>query len=167
MQLYRVDIYQTLKDAISEAELGTSPEGELAARVRLVSQTGADLSELLVSHDRQKLHRAFANLVKNALEHDPGEVVVTVEVGSQDLSFAVHNGGVPIPHERLETIFEKYNTTKRNEKGTGLGTTIAKLFVEAHGGTVEAASTEADGTTFTVTIPWEGQQTGQVEQADR
>jgi signal transduction histidine kinase len=66
---------------------------------------------------------------------------------------AVTNGGTPIPPDRLETIFEKFNTTKRDRKGTGLGTTIARLFVEAHGGKILVRSSEAEGTTFTVVLP--------------
>lgn len=149
------DLYGTVRAAVNDAVLGRADSEEAAAgRVRLAPHSGAgDPPELVLGHDPQKLQRALANLVKNALEHDPGEVTVRVADGADAVSVSVHNRGEPIPPERLRTIFEKFNTTKRAQKGTGLGTTIAKLFVEAHGGRLEVASSAAEGTTFTVTLP--------------
>ena len=156
LQPFRTDIYPTLNDAIIDANLGVSGDGVLDSRVRLIPHTSSDVEapseELVLSFDGQKLQRALANLVKNALEHDPGLVQVTVRKAEAGLTIAVHNSGAPIPPAMLQTIFEKYNTTKRAEKGTGLGTTIAKLFVDAHGGSVDVTSSEEAGTTFTVTL---------------
>ena len=66
------------------------------------------------------------------------------------------NGGEPIPPDRLATIFEKFNTTKRANKGTGLGTTIARLFVEAHDRTIDVTSSASEGTTFAFRVPVAG-----------
>lgn len=157
LQLFRTNIYPTLCDTIVDASLGVAGQKDLNSRVRLIPHCsgaeGQPAEELPVPHDGQKIQRALANLIKNALEHDPGEVTVTVEKHEGSVTVAVSNGGECIPPAQLETIFEKFNTTKRDQKGTGLGTTIAKLFVEAHGGTVRATSSPADGTTFTVSLP--------------
>ncbi|MGA1197824.1 MAG: sensor histidine kinase, partial [Candidatus Latescibacterota bacterium] len=113
----------------------------------------SQVKELKFLHDPQKLQRAISNLVKNALEHDGGKVTIQFLDFEDAIEISVHNWGEPIPEDRVNTIFEKFNTTKRNKKGTGLGTTIARLFIEAHGGLVWATSSEAMGTTFTMRLP--------------
>ena len=149
------DLYRTVRDAIEGVVLDVAgADAEPANRVRLVPHEGdGDPPTLELPHDFQKLQRALANLMKNALEHDEGEVTVRVFDRPEEVSVSVHNWGRPIPEDRLRTIFEKFNTTKRDKKGTGLGTTIAKLFIEAHGGRIEVASSEDEGTTFTATVP--------------
>tara|TARA_Y100000588_G_scaffold380156_2_gene463583 strand:- start:2638 stop:3447 length:810 start_codon:yes stop_codon:yes gene_type:complete len=111
---------------------------------------------LSIVHDPPILQRALANLLKNALEHDDGEVLVEVIPHGEEVEVRVTNGGEPIPPDRLATIFEKFNTTKRANKGTGLGTTIARLFVEAHDGTIDVTSSASEGTTFAFRIPVAG-----------
>ena len=150
---FDVDVIQTVRDSIQDAALGVGEEdGGDASRIKMNLAEGLD-DELTISHDPQKVQRVVANLVKNALEHDPGEVTVTVSLDNDLVLVSVHNWGDPIPEDRVRTIFEKFNTTKRNKKGTGLGTTIAKLFVEAHNGTIWATSSEEDGTTFAFSLP--------------
>jgi PAS domain S-box-containing protein len=147
-----LDVIQTIRGAIQDAALGVGEE-DVQARTRFLgAETFAD-GELVISHDPQKIQRALSNLVKNALEHDSGEVTIRLEDLGESIEISVHNWGDPIPEDRLVTIFEKFNTTKRSQKGTGLGTTIARLFTEGHGGQVAVASSAGEGTTFTMTIP--------------
>lgn len=155
---FDVDIVRTVQDAIQDAALGVGEDDveddDAKGRVTFewVGQ-GAGVEELVVSHDPQKVQRAVSNLVKNALEHDDGEVTVRFEDLGDSVQVSVQNWGDLIPEDRVNTIFEKFNTTKRNKKGTGLGTTIARLFTEGHGGHISASSTEADGTVFTMVLP--------------
>ena len=110
----------------------------------------------LVEHDPARMRRVFKNLVKNALEHDPGPVAINIFTPTEEpgvLAVSVMNRGEPIPAEILALIFEKFNTTKKTSGGTGLGTTIARLFTEAHGGRIRAASSPEGGTVFTVSLP--------------
>ena len=152
---FDVDVVRTIQDAIQDAALGIGEEDvDTQGRVKFVwvgQETG--MEELVVSHDPQKLQRAVSNLVKNALEHDEGEVTVRFEDLGATVQISVQNWGDLIPEDRVKTIFEKFNTTKRNKKGTGLGTTIARLFTEGHGGQISAMSSESDGTVFTVIVP--------------
>ena len=148
------DVYKTIETSIMDAAMGVDVEkGETEARV---SVERAGVSEMTVVHEPQVLQRAIANLIKNVLEHDPGEVGLRVSDDGDRVGIHVTNAGDSIPPDRLETIFEKFNTTKRDSKGTGLGTTIAKLFVEAHDGTISVQSNEDSGTTFSVSIPKAG-----------
>ena len=96
----------------------------------------------------------FQNLVKNAVEHvielpDDTQRAIGVTLSSQDGQAVViiRNGGEPIPPERLETFFEKFNSTKESTGGAGLGTTYAYLATRAHGGNISVASNQGDGTT--------------------
>ncbi len=146
------DVYKTIETSVMDAGQGVD-EASGDARI-CVERHGPD--PLTVVHDVQILQRALANLMKNALEHDDGLVIVNVSDLGEDVEVRVTNGGDPIPPDRLATIFEKFNTTKRASKGTGLGTTIARLFVEAHSGTIDVTSSESDGTTFTIRIPVDG-----------
>ncbi len=153
LQPLKHDLYETLKEAIQEAELSQDVERS-EGRVKLIPhETAEATSALYCKYDIQKIHRVVSNLVKNALEHDPGEVTVRVLDEGKMVSVGVHNWGPPISEDRLKTIFEKFNTTKRDKKGTGLGTTIARLFIEAHGGRIGVTSSEEDGTTFTASLP--------------
>ena len=151
----RCNVYDALQGAIQDAALGVDvEEEEPAKRIKLIPHEGAgEEPELRFPYDPQKVQRAFTNMIKNALEHDPGDVTVRVVDEGDEVSVNVQNWGSPIPADRLQTIFEKFNTTKRDRKGTGLGTTIAKIFVEAHGGRVTAVSSEEEGTTFSAILP--------------
>jgi signal transduction histidine kinase len=116
-------------------------------------QTEADLDTVIL-HDPENLARVFQNLMQNAWEHHPGEVTVQLSSPAESwLRAVVHNQGEPIPPQRLASIFEKYNTTKQDLGGSGLGTTIAKVLVEAHGGTIGASSSWERGTEFTINLP--------------
>lgn len=101
----------------------------------------------------------FINLIKNAAEHVAEEadeearvVGVALERGAKGIVVTIRNGGKPIPEERIGGFFEKFNTAGK-EGGTGLGTTYAALVTRAHGGDIRVTSTEADGTTVTVSLP--------------
>ena len=111
--------------------------------------------------DRERVAQVVSNLVGNALQHGNANrpVTVTLQGGEKDVLFAVHNWGKVIPADAIGHIFEptKRLTGTREEAmqggSLGLGLHIAKLITEAHGTTIEVASTEGDGTTFTVRWP--------------
>ena len=66
----------------------------------------------------------------------------------------MNNRGEPIPREKLELFFEKFNSDRKKKRGgTGLGTTYAYLVTKAHGGDIFVQSNERDGTTVTVILP--------------
>lgn len=151
---FDVDVVRTVKDSIKDAVLGVGGESvDSEHRAKFTWEKANGQTEFAMVHDPQKIQRAISNLVKNALEHDDGEVNIHFEEVGDSVCISVHNWGEPIPEDRVNTIFEKFNTTKRSKKGTGLGTTIARLFVEAHGGRIWATSSESEGTTFTILLP--------------
>jgi signal transduction histidine kinase len=102
--------------------------------------------------DADRLAQVASNLISNALQHstvDP--IVVTVRDEGQFAVLAVHNRGAPIAPELLPTLFEPFQRREDGSQGLGLGLYIVREIVRAHGGHIDARSTEA-GTTFTVRL---------------
>jgi two-component system sensor kinase FixL len=106
--------------------------------------------------DEAKLHRVFDNLIKNALEaigRGPGHVKIAVLVPiPEKIVVSVEDTGPGIPSTLK--VFKLFETTKPN--GTGLGLAIAKQIVDAHGGGIEFASRQPNGTIFRIELPCRG-----------
>jgi K+-sensing histidine kinase KdpD len=113
-------------------------------RVRL------DVPESLppVLADAGLLERVVANLVENALRHDPGTVVVAGAAGR--LSVVDHGPGIADPSLAFAP-FQRLGD--RSGTGVGLGLAVAKGFVEAMGGTLTPTTTDGGGLTMTVVLP--------------
>lgn len=109
--------------------------------------------------DRDRVMQVVHNLLDNAIRHTPqgGAVTVGLEVASGEVRLSVSDTGPGIPPEDLERVFDRFyrldESRSRVSGGTGLGLTIVKSLVEAHGGRVWAASRVGEGSTFTVALP--------------
>ena len=108
--------------------------------------------------DCDRMAQVVANLVGNAVQHSPPGTPVRISSRADaGLVFTVHNLGAPIAPEVLPTLFEPFQRGSATGRGTrgsvGLGLFIALQIVQAHGGTIEVASIEAEGTLFTVRLP--------------
>lgn len=104
--------------------------------------------------DPTLLRRVLGNLVKNALEAVGEGETVTISAAQADgaVRFSVHNPGA-IPEDVARQVFQRSFSTKGGS-GRGIGTHSVKLLAESYlGGKVTFASTEAEGTTFTVEVP--------------
>ena len=96
------------------------------------------------------LSRAIRNLVENALKHTPGGTDVEIVVGA-DATIAVLDRGEGIPPAKRELIFERFwRRDRRGSGGAGLGLSIVKRIMDAHGGTVTVADAPAGGALFTL-----------------
>jgi signal transduction histidine kinase len=109
--------------------------------------------------DIQRIKQVLLNLLTNALAHTPAAGSITIsatEVGG-NVAISVADTGEGIPAEDLPIIFERFHRVDKSRTratgGTGLGLTIAKYFVEAHNGTINAQSELGKGSTFTFTVP--------------
>jgi signal transduction histidine kinase len=111
--------------------------------------------------DGKQIGRVLANLIGNAVKFTPRRGTIRVSGALHDgyLVFEVSDTGIGIPPEELPRIFNKYfrATAARGFKGTGLGLTISKAIVEAHGGSIAAESEVGKGSRFTVLLPLDGQ----------
>ena len=101
----------------------------------------------------------MANLIGNAVKYGSPNSTVTVRLegdGERGVRLAVHNEGAPIPPDVMPTIFDPFIRGKEHREraeSLGLGLFIVHEIVRMHEGSIDVASTEAEGTTFTVTLP--------------
>lgn len=106
--------------------------------------------------DTNRIGHVFGNLITNALKHTPpgGRVTVAARPEGEFVRFLVSDTGEGIPAAFLPRIFEPFFRVpgRINEAGAGLGLTIVKEIVEAHGGTVGVESREGEGSVFSFTL---------------
>jgi signal transduction histidine kinase len=162
---------ETLMD-ISEAETGTMRLQLEPVNLADVARQAVDLYEDLaedrgvslavegedawVQGDRSRLRQVLANLVDNAVKYTTaGAIRLRTSRGASGAVVAVSDTGIGIPPEDLPRIWERlYRGDKsRSERGLGLGLSLVKAIVEAHGGTVTAESEPGQGTRVTVMLP--------------
>jgi signal transduction histidine kinase len=110
-----------------------------------------------VRADRIRLGQVVANLVDNAIKYTPvgGTVEVCTTREPPSISLVVKDSGMGISAEDLPRIWQRFYRAdrSRSEQGLGLGLSLVKAIVEAHGGRVEAQSELGSGSTFTVRLP--------------
>jgi signal transduction histidine kinase len=113
----------------------------------------------LVKIDWQRINQVLHNLLENAVAHTPrgGSINVAAATLGDRVEVSVRDTGEGIPAEDLPNIFERfYRVDKSRARGTGgsgLGLTIAKRLVEAHGGQITVESKLGKGTSFSFTLP--------------
>jgi PAS domain S-box-containing protein len=122
----------------------------------------AALPELVGEWDGQRLLRVLGNLLSNAVKYSPDGGEVTVRLTREGdgpaarAVFSVLDSGLGIPAADLPFVFERFRRASNvadRITGTGIGLAGAKQIVEQHGGSITVASTEGDGSTFTVRLP--------------
>jgi PAS domain S-box-containing protein len=109
-----------------------------------------------VHGDHERVVQVFSNLVGNALKFTPAGNAITVEATSEGdgVAFTVRDEGPGIPAEHVPHLFDRFWQARRTGRhGIGLGLTIAKGIIDAHGGTMRVTSELGTGSAFTFTIP--------------
>lgn len=127
-----------------------------AAKVRL----RADAPERLEAHvDSGRMSQVLDNLVSNAIKYSPngGDVVVSLDSDGSHLVCRVSDTGMGMSDKDQAEVFTKFfrtgNVRNTAIPGVGLGLSISKAIVEAHGGSIQLRSALGEGTTFTVRVP--------------
>jgi two-component system sensor histidine kinase BaeS len=123
-----------------------------ARHVTVEAQTPQDLP--LVDVDPLRVREVLTNLVSNALHHTPtgGAVSIGIATTATTMAITVADSGSGITAEELPRIFDRFYKG-RASTGSGLGLTISKNLVEAHGGEIRAESRPGSGTAITFTLP--------------
>lgn len=148
----------SLRDVGQEMIVVFRPQTE-EKNLSLLNEIPADLSRAWVDGDR--LLEIMTNLVSNAFKFTPDGGRVTMKAAEEGdmLHVTVTDTGLGIAPQHLRTVFNKFEQVKptkglvRKTRGTGLGLTIVKGFVEAHGGRVWIDSEVNRGTTVHFTLP--------------
>ena len=147
-----VDLYRDVADA-----KGVSLSVGAALRGRPGETPLVDADDVTVLGDRTRLEQVAANLIDNAVKYTPAGGSVDVEVGRDGDAaiLRVRDTGPGVPADELPRIWERLfrGDASRAERGLGLGLSLVKAIVEAHGGTVEVVSEPGRGATFTVRLP--------------
>jgi len=114
-------------------------------------------SDLVVRADRERLRQVLANLIDNALKYTPrgGSVVISAAREGQMIAIAVQDTGSGVAADDLPRIWDRLyrGRSQTDERGLGLGLSLVRAIVTAHGGTVNVASTPGRGSTFSVRLP--------------
>ncbi len=145
-----------LQKTIEKAIVGMQPQ----AHVDEISLDYSPKKDIYAYYDDDRVTQVLSNLIKNSLKATTpktGKVEVQFEEKENEVVVSVKDNGKGIPTDANDKIFKKFyqaDTTSTREKGgSGLGLSICKGIVEAHGGTIWMQSAVSQGTVFSFTIP--------------
>jgi signal transduction histidine kinase len=149
IQLHPVPAEQLILQPVDEMRTAFVDQG-----IRLTIDVSRETPSVMA--DELQLRHVFENLLSNALKHTSagGVVKVTAQQEQDIVRFAVEDTGAGIPEAYLPHIFEKFFRASDHEQysDTGLGLSIAREIVEAHGGHIDVASQVGKGTRFSFTL---------------
>ncbi len=140
------DISEMIRDIIRKYEVVLGESG-----MRIIFSGAAAAA---VKGDRVRIEQVLQNLIKNAINYSPEGKDIEIQVVDLDsrARVKVSDQGVGIPEDELEFIWDRYYRTKGIKKrkiyGSGLGLSIVKSILEAHGAAYSVESKEGSGTTF-------------------
>jgi signal transduction histidine kinase len=146
------DVVEIVRRAVAAARPQAKAKG-LALRTELHAQ------QATVEADPGRVGEVLRNLLGNAITHtsERGRITVNLSDEGNELRIGVADTGAGIPPEDVPYVFERFYRVDpsrvRATGGAGLGLTIAKRLVEAHGGTIRAESELGKGSRFTFTLP--------------
>jgi len=150
---HRVDLFD-INDAIREVVELTRPEAvKNDVLVRMELADGLPL----VKGDRVELQQVVLNLIVNAVEamsavaKRPRELVIRTERAESDVMVTVRDSGPGLPETDVDRIFQPFHTTK--QAGLGMGLSISRSIIEAHGGRLWASASAPHGAAFQFTAP--------------
>jgi two-component system, OmpR family, sensor histidine kinase VicK len=116
---------------------------------------------IFVEIDEDKLTQVLYNIISNAMKYSPegGQITFSIKEMEEKIIVSISDQGVGIPKENIAKIFDRFyrvdKARTRKLGGTGLGLAIAKEMVNAHGGSIWAASEEGKGTIISFSLPYE------------
>jgi signal transduction histidine kinase len=150
LNLETVDIRQTMREAAEGVQDRLVNTG-----LRLDIRAPADIGSFVA--DSKRLKQILFNLLANAVNFSPAGTAITLlaERRADAVTFSVSDKGPGIPPEMLEKVFNWFETNSlgSHHRGSGIGLSLVRSFVELHGGTVSIHSSQGEGTTVTCTFP--------------
>jgi signal transduction histidine kinase len=156
----QLSLARTSPDELINAAIQHTREIAHAAEISLKAEVATDLPD--VNIDRQRVDYVFTNLITNAIKYSPkgSEVLVSAQKGESrngnpSIRFSVKDHGLGIPFEHQEHVFERfYRVPGTNKSGAGLGLSIARDVVVAHGGEIGVISQPDKGSEFFFLLPF-------------
>jgi two-component system OmpR family sensor kinase len=148
-----IDLGELLADIIGDVRF--------EANGKSVAIEYSGVEDVIVKGQSELIHRAIENVLRNAIQHSEpgGTVCVDTQCDASERRFvlAVADRGPGVAETELAAIFEPFfrSSGPRKEKSTGLGLSIARRAIEAHGGKIGAANRPAGGLRIEISIPFE------------
>src|SRR5580700_4121867 len=148
-QFVRMDVNEALRNIIRLFE----PQFNVVGKPAITAEYALTESLPEIDADPVLLHRAFQNLVLNALDVMPAGGTLTLRTSERgaNVLIEISDSGAGLTPEECARLFTPYYTTK--QQGTGLGLAIVQSIVTDHNGTISVSSEEGHGTTFRIDLP--------------
>ena len=144
-------------DLKSTPALATTVQSVMQPASVMSGETDSGPHHVVASVDPTRMRQAFANLLDNAIKYTPEGGLVTVSVRGEphEALVIIRDNGIGIPVDEQDKIWSRlYRGDKsRSQRGLGLGLSLVKAIVEAHGGRVTVSSEPGKGSEFTVLLP--------------
>lgn len=150
--MQEIDLIEIIRDVMRDMETFAKEKNiTVESNLRYLPRTEGD---------RERIAQVITNLLDNAIKftQENGTVMIETVKKGYTLVVAVSDTGIGIPKHKLDKIFDKFsqvdNKVTRQYSGTGLGLTICKGIVKAHGGNITVESMLGEGSTFYVRLPY-------------
>jgi signal transduction histidine kinase len=138
---------------------------------QLARKQGIDISyiesgaKILVTADRDRLKQVFINIIDNAVKYTSvgGRVIVSSELDERTVKIIIQDTGIGIKKEDLAHVKERFYKANKTVRGSGIGLAVADEIIKQHNGFILVDSIENVGTTVTVVLPIETNQTERIE----
>lgn len=127
---------------------------------KLNFQFVAEDTSFEMAFDKEKVEKIYFNLLSNALKFTPqeGRISVSLEKQGEYASLRVFNSGSYIPKDKQNEVFEHFYKINPDSEGSGIGLALVQALVASHNGTISVESTEGEGTTFVIRLPFTQEQ---------
>ena len=127
---------------------------------KLNFQFVAEDTSFEMAFDKEKIEKIYFNLLSNALKFTPqeGRISVSLEKQGEYASLRVFNSGSYIPKDKQNEVFEHFYKINPDSEGSGIGLALVQALVASHNGTISVESTEGEGTTFLIRLPFSQEQ---------
>ena len=135
---------------------------------KLNFQFVAEDTSFEMAFDKEKVEKIYFNLLSNALKFTPQEGSINVSLTKEDLPLPpskgevavlrVFNSGSYIPKDKQNEVFEHFYKINPDSEGSGIGLALVQALVASHNGTISVESTEGEGTTFLIRLPFSQEQ---------
>jgi signal transduction histidine kinase len=122
-----------------------------------IALSTAAIPDLWLTADRSRLRQILANLLDNAIKYTPagGRVEVKAHPQAGTVVFSVKDTGIGLTPDEMPRIWDRLyrGDQSRSERGLGLGLSLVRAVVQAHGGQIGVSSSVGVGSTFTMSLP--------------
>lgn len=148
-EIHEIDLCSLLRKQIENASLKSK---EKNISIEFKNESG---QSYIIKTDEKMIKRTLSNLLDNAIKYNKpcGQIIIRISDLGKDVLIAIEDTGIGIPEDKQVYIFDAFYRISRDNKGSGLGLSIAKKIVEALGGRIWVKSVYGKGSTFSFTIP--------------